>query len=151
MIEDPAAFRAAYEARLASEDPSRPRDQNLFRLVDYGVPDFDAIAPPTVSDDRLVFHAADDLIGLPYRVEARLDAQGLAEPHFEPMPLTPVPGLGSGVRQPAQAVAAQPGQVSPADDVSVTGEVPPGPDDLPVGDGPGIPPAAANDPDDVPR
>lgn len=85
VIEDPAAFAAAYRAKIAAEDPEAEWVEGIVRLRDYGVPDFDAILPPDLQGDRIAFHAADRFLGLPYRVTARLGEM----PDYAPMPLEP--------------------------------------------------------------
>lgn len=88
VIDDPAAFAAAYRARLDREDPNQEWREGVIRLRDFGVPDFAAIKPPQTAAGRLVFYAEDRFTGLPYRAEA---ADLTATPSYSPMPLTPLP------------------------------------------------------------
>lgn len=88
VIEDPAAFEADYLAKLAAEDPSAEWREGVLRLTDHGVPDFAQVTAPAWSGGRLVFHAVDTFMGLPYRVEA---AGPTAAPEYEPLPLEPLP------------------------------------------------------------
>lgn len=88
VIENPAAFEAAYRARLAGEDPAAPFVAGVIRLRDFGVPDFTAITPPAFADGVLRFFAEHRFIGLPYRAET---ADLASPPVYAPMPLTPLP------------------------------------------------------------
>ena len=88
VIEDPAAFEAAYHAKIAREDPNQPWQQNVMRLRDFGVPDFTAIHVPAIADNVLEFFARDAMTGLPYRVRAAID--DLSAPSYQPMPLTAI-------------------------------------------------------------
>lgn len=89
VIEDPAAFQAAYQAKMATEDPNAPWREGIYNLRDYGAPDFATLHPPSVSGDEIIFFAQNALIGLPYRVTATLGGAG-AGPVYTPLPLTPV-------------------------------------------------------------
>lgn len=88
VIDDPAAFEAAYHAKIAREDPNQPWQQNVMRLRDFGVPDFAGIHVPSVADNMLEFFARDGLTGLPYRVRAAID--DLSAPDYYPVPLTAI-------------------------------------------------------------
>jgi len=90
VIEDPAAFETDYLARMETEDPTAPWRQGVYRLRDYGKPDFAAIYAPRNTDAGLVFFARDDMIGMPYRVTAGPDDASLQAPVYTPMPLMPV-------------------------------------------------------------
>jgi hypothetical protein len=87
VIEDPAAFAAAYRARLAEEDPSEEWEEGVIRLSDFGVPNFEEITPPVLKGERLVFYAVHAFLGVPYKAET---ANLTATPSYEPLPLTPV-------------------------------------------------------------
>jgi len=94
VITDPDAFEAAYREQLAGEDASEPWQQGVYQLSSYGVPDFSAIHPPAVTGGSAVFFVADDLIGVPYRVEASLDGTLPEDSAYVPLPLTEAaPGL----------------------------------------------------------
>jgi hypothetical protein len=88
VIADPAEFAAAYQAKLAAEDPAAAWQEGVVRLRDYGVPDFASIAPPQLSGEGLVFFAIDVFLGLPYRVEATPAA---VAPTYTALPLSPLP------------------------------------------------------------
>jgi hypothetical protein len=94
VIADPAAYEAAYRARLAQEDPAQPWRQGVFRLVDYGVPEFGAIRPPVLEAQVLTFFAEHASLGIPYRVEADLAAKApeVNNDSYRPLPLAPVAG-----------------------------------------------------------
>jgi hypothetical protein len=96
VIEDPAAFAAAYRARLAAEDPDAPWTEGVLRLRDHGVPDFAAILAPRLAGGRLTFFATDRFLGVPYRVEADVAALAtLSEADYRALPLTPLPHTGA--------------------------------------------------------
>jgi len=99
VIDDPAAFAAAYRTQIASEDPTVEWREGVIRLSDYGVPDFAEIQPPLFRDGRLVFYAVDTFLGLPYRVEA---TELTAAPDYEPMELTPLPTPPAPKSEPAK-------------------------------------------------
>jgi hypothetical protein len=88
VISDPQKFEADYKAKLASEDPRQPFNERVMRLRDFGVPDFAAIKAPAVSGGHLVFYATESTLGVPYKVEC---ATLTAQPHYTPVPLTPLP------------------------------------------------------------
>ncbi len=92
VIEDPAAFEAAYRARLAQEDPAQPWRQGVFRLSDYGIPDFAAIAAPALHGQVLVFFAEDARLGVPYRIEVDFAqaAPVVDDDSYRPLPLEPL-------------------------------------------------------------
>lgn len=106
VIEDRAAFQQAYEARLASEDPSpQTYEQNVIRLSDFGAPDYSAIEPPGIEAGALVFFAREAASGLPYKV--RVDLSALGTPQFAPMPLTPIdPPEAEPARAPTRSTIA---------------------------------------------
>jgi hypothetical protein len=89
VIEDPAAFAAAYRARLAAEDPAAEWRENVRRLSDFGMPDFTAIRAPRIEGGRLLFHAVDGFLGVPYEVTASVGAGKVGEAAYEPVDLTP--------------------------------------------------------------
>lgn len=95
VIYDPAAFEAAYRARLDSEEKGVAWTQGPPRLTDFGVPSFAEIRPPRLEGGTLVFFATQDATGLPYRVRAEISDGVPVEPAYEPMPLSPVEGLGT--------------------------------------------------------
>ncbi|MFL4471848.1 hypothetical protein ACERZ8_18915 [Tateyamaria armeniaca] len=89
VITDRAAFEEAYRARIDSEDPAQSFRQGVYRLIDHGVPEFEDIAEPVLTDSTLTWCAEDAITGLPYVVTAALDR--LDTPDVQPMPLTPLP------------------------------------------------------------
>ena len=93
VIEDPADFKEAYLAQLEQEKGG-DWDQTIAQLSDYGTPDFDLIAPPSITGDDLVFFARDDYSGVPYRVTAKVSQSAIGAPDYEPMEMTPVPDSG---------------------------------------------------------
>ncbi|MGV8989011.1 MAG: hypothetical protein ACOH2H_22430 [Cypionkella sp.] len=103
-ILDPAAYEAAYRARLAGEDPSVGWSEGPQRLSDYGIPDFAQISAPQIDGEEIVFFAREALTGLAYRASASLNADTAT---YEPLRLTPVDRPA-----PAKQVAA-PGAVMP--------------------------------------
>lgn len=86
LIEDPAAFEAAYRVRLASEDPQAPPEAGVIRLCDFGIPDFAAITLPALTGGVLRFFAEHRFLGLAYRAET---ADLAAPPVYAPLPLAP--------------------------------------------------------------
>ncbi|MFL4469067.1 hypothetical protein ACERZ8_04000 [Tateyamaria armeniaca] len=90
VIEDPAAFRAQYEATLSDEDPEKGWSQDAMRLRDFGIPDFDEITVPKINGGTLVYFVRDVYTGLPYRAEIQLGDVG-AEPTYAPLDLKPTP------------------------------------------------------------
>ncbi len=91
VIEDPDAFAAAYQAKLASEDANAPWQENVIRLVDFGVPDFATISAPTLTGEVLVFFVRDGFTGLPYRVEVALGSvTAVTEADYKALDLEPV-------------------------------------------------------------
>jgi hypothetical protein len=93
VIEDPAAYQAAYRAQVGREDPDAPWRAGVYRLRDHGVPDFTDILAPAYQGTRLVFFAESALIPLPYRVEVDVgDAGGALSPDiFRAVSLVPFP------------------------------------------------------------
>ncbi|MFQ5622303.1 MAG: hypothetical protein ACE5FS_02805 [Paracoccaceae bacterium] len=85
VILDPEAFKASYLAKLAAEDHEQEPEAGEVRLSNYGKPDFDAIKPPEMDGDTLVFYAEDSYLGIPYRVEAPASKSALSEPVYTPM------------------------------------------------------------------
>lgn len=92
LIRDPQAYQTAYEARLASEDPSQPWQEGVIRLTDFGRPDYDQIKVPFWNGTAVVYFAQDNFSGLPYRVEAVLAPapRNLGEDDYKALGLTPV-------------------------------------------------------------
>lgn len=88
VIDDPSHFEAEYKAKLATEDPTKPWQEGVIRLRDFGVPDFASIKRPTEVGGQLVFYAVDSTLGVPYKVEC---ASLTAKPDYEPVALTPLP------------------------------------------------------------
>lgn len=88
VIADPAAYETAARARIASEDPSEPFVQGVYRLRDFGMPDFAALHAPRRQGDRVVFCAVQALTGLPYLVSVAADGTGAT---YAPAPLVPLP------------------------------------------------------------
>ncbi len=88
VIENPGQFANDYRARIEREDPGAEWQENLIRLRDYGVPDFNQIEPPKFDGGKLTFYAVDAFLGVPYKVEA---ANLQAAPVYTSMPLTPLP------------------------------------------------------------
>jgi hypothetical protein len=68
VVEDPAAFEAAYRAKVDSEDPNAAWQEGVLRLRDHGMPDFSQIQPPVLQGTILTYFATDSSLGLPYRV-----------------------------------------------------------------------------------
>lgn len=68
VILDPEAFRTAYLAQRAAEDPAEVPRPGVIRLTNYGIPAFDQIARPAMDGDRLVFFAVNTSLGIPYKV-----------------------------------------------------------------------------------
>jgi hypothetical protein len=93
VIEDPAAYAAAYRARVAGEDPEAPWRAGVLRLRDHGQPDFAAITAPAYHGTRLVFFAESAALPLPYRVEVEVgDAAVTLSPDiFRAVSLAPFP------------------------------------------------------------
>lgn len=90
VIDDPAAFRAAYEATMAEEDPEKGWSQDAMRLRDFGIPDFTEIAAPSITGSNLVYFVRNTFTGLPYRAEMAL-SDATAEPTYTPLDLKPTP------------------------------------------------------------
>lgn len=101
VIDDPAGFEADYRAQLAGEDANQPWRQGSVRLVDYGVPDFSAIAPPAHHGTALVCTARDAFSGLAYSAQAPLS--DLSSVTLSPLPLTAVAGRVDSPEDPAIA------------------------------------------------
>ncbi|MGQ0566404.1 MAG: hypothetical protein ACT4OK_15225 [Gemmobacter sp.] len=97
VIEDPAAYEAAYRAQVAGEDPNAPWTDGVLRLRDHGMPDFTGIAAPAYHGTRLVFFAQNALIALPYRVEVDVGDAGatLSPDLFRAVSLVPFPPAGT--------------------------------------------------------
>ena len=83
VIEDPAAFEAAYRAAYAAEDPGAAWSQDRARLSDFGIPDFERIHAPVLAGEVLTFFARDALTGLAYRVGGLWKSPAVAS--YEPM------------------------------------------------------------------
>jgi len=111
VIEDPAAYKAWYEAKLAEEDPSAPWNDAVIRLRDHGVPDFNTISAPEIAGGNLVFFAQDDLIGLPYKVQLPLGRAAEAQ-DYEALTLTPLPSAPTAEIERDQAIAPPSGDAS---------------------------------------
>ncbi|MEO9573619.1 MAG: hypothetical protein ABJ263_12940 [Tateyamaria sp.] len=126
VIEDPAAFRTAYEATMAEEDPEKGWSQDAMRLRDFGIPNFDEINVPRINGGTLVYFARDIYTGLPYRAEILL-SNAAAEPAYAPLDLMPTPEPAAHV-PPVMEVPDD-----EADDESFLGERAPFPDE-PTGD-----------------
>lgn len=96
VITDPAGFAAAYQAKLAAEDPDAPWSQHVVRLHDYGVPAFADITTPGITGTVLTYFAVDSHLGVPYRIEVDLAAPGVQvnDDSYKPMPLSPLAGVG---------------------------------------------------------
>lgn len=90
VIEDPAAFEAAYMAQVAQEDPDATWQQGANRLRDYGKPDFSQITPPTLQGAQLVFFARSVQMGVPYRVEVEINGTEIGKASYEPMLMHPI-------------------------------------------------------------
>ena len=90
VIEDPARFAERYRAQVAREDPDQPWQEGVFRLRDFGAPDYDKITAPLVGDGGLTCFAEDRATGLPYCVTA--PTSDLSAPGFAPVPLFPIEG-----------------------------------------------------------
>lgn len=91
VITDVTAYALAVRARLEAEPAGQPWQEGVIRLRDHGVPDIKSLTVPSLSSDRLVYFAADRLLGAPYRVEVSL-ADGLPEEaDYRALPLRPLP------------------------------------------------------------
>lgn len=77
VIEDTGAFEDQYRATLAAEDPAAPWAEGVIRLSDYGIPDFTTITGPGIAGNVLTYHAVDNMLGLPYRIEVDLTSDSL--------------------------------------------------------------------------
>ncbi|MBK0327025.1 hypothetical protein I5535_06910 [Rhodobacteraceae bacterium F11138] len=134
-IDDPQTYEKTYRARIESEDPAAPWQQNVMRLRDFGMPDFAEIRSAVLENGTLVFFAADALTGLPYRVCA--DVKRRTAPTYSPLALSPVPAPGRvrpEPRQPqAQAAIPSAATSKPSDAPQAQDETrfTPLPDDLP--------------------
>jgi len=107
LITDPAAYAAAYRARVDAEDPNENWSQNKVRLRDYGMPDFDQIKIPVIAGSVLTYFAADSHMGVPYKVLVDLARPGVKvdADSYDPLDLTPLSGAadvggpgGSGIQ-----------------------------------------------------
>ncbi|MBI1173278.1 hypothetical protein GC209_17965 [bacterium] len=87
VILDPAAFEAAYRARIAGEDLSQGYADGDARLSDFGLPDFAQIAVPRIAGDQIAYFARDALTGLPYRATASLTSDAA---EYLPLALTAI-------------------------------------------------------------
>jgi hypothetical protein len=90
VIEDPAAFAAAYRAQIAAEDPDANWQQGNPRLRDFGMPDLDAITPPVLNGQKLVYFAKSVRLGVPYRVDVDIDGTTIGKAQYEPMKMGPI-------------------------------------------------------------
>ncbi len=129
VIADPAGFADDYRNRLAAEDLSSGWQEGVYRLSDFGVPDFAMILPPACTATEVVFFARDRLTGLPYRATFGF-ADAMAS--YKALPLTPVerkapvvqvvpPGtVGTQTTDSADATMAEPPNdtLPPDDDVT---------------------------------
>ena len=86
VIEDPARFAEWYRARHAAEDPEKLSPEGGFGLRNFGIPDLDSIAVPSIAGSALTFYAVNRQIGVPYRVTASL--ADLDKPDYDPLPMT---------------------------------------------------------------
>jgi hypothetical protein len=91
VIDDLVAYAQQVRARIEGEAADAAWQEGVFRLRDHGVPDVKALAVPAVSDGRLVYFAADSLIGAPYRVEVDLGGAAPTEDAYAAEPLRPLP------------------------------------------------------------
>lgn len=89
VIDDPAAFADAYRRQIGEEDPEAPFQEGNPRLRDFGIPDFDAIDVPKLEGGQLTFYARNRRLGVPYRVEVRVNGVDIGEPTYTPMPMSP--------------------------------------------------------------
>jgi hypothetical protein len=87
VITDPGAFAEAYRRRLATEDPNADWQENVIRLCDFGVPDFEQIKPPALEDGRLTYFVSDTFLGVPYKAMLEGFDQ---KPDYVPLSLTPI-------------------------------------------------------------
>jgi len=92
VIEDPAAFKKAYDEKLAEEakDPG-PHPGVARRLSTFGRPDLDQITAPAIDGDKLTFYAEQVFLGIPYKVEAAASQTAIGEPSYKPMEMKPLP------------------------------------------------------------
>jgi hypothetical protein len=127
VIEDPAAYEAAYRAQVADEDPDAPWRAGVYRLRDHGMPDFAGITAPAYQGTRLVFFAQSALIPLPYRVEADVGDAGvtLGPDIFRAVSLVPFPPSAKAPAANPQFVGATGVPVNPTDAERAARKAPP--------------------------
>jgi hypothetical protein len=100
VIEDINDYARALRARLEAEPAGQPWQEGVIRLRDHGVPDLTGLAAPAVSGGRLVFFAADSLLGAPYRVEADLSGAVPGVQDYHALPLRPLPATAAPAPNP---------------------------------------------------
>ncbi|WP_323006100.1 hypothetical protein [Pseudorhodobacter sp.] len=80
LIVDVAAFKADYMAAYEAEDPDEDVAPGAIRLHNFGIPDFDAMQPPRMEGNTLVFFAENIFMGIPYRAVMQPGGQPVYEP-----------------------------------------------------------------------
>lgn len=83
LIVDPEAFKTRYLAEYEAEDPDQQPVPGLIQLHNYGIPEFEEIAPPAYDGDTLTFYVRETYLGIPYK--ATLGSYFL--PTYEPVTL----------------------------------------------------------------
>ncbi|MEP5730391.1 MAG: hypothetical protein ABJL67_13605 [Sulfitobacter sp.] len=82
VIMDPEAFEADYRIRFDAEDPDEKTVAGQVRLRNYGLPDFNAISPPSFEGKTLIFFAENAYLGVPYRVEVQTAVTSMGKPTY---------------------------------------------------------------------
>lgn len=88
VIEDPEDYEARYRARVATEDPDQPFEQNQIRSSSFGIPDFSEISAPQIINGKLRYFVADVALHVPYRVEGDPISPDLATQSYELLALS---------------------------------------------------------------
>jgi hypothetical protein len=100
VITDLTVYAQATRARIESEPAGQPWQEGVIRLRDHGVPDIKSLTVPSLSGGRLVFFAADRLLGAPYRVEVSLSGGLPGEADYHALPLRPLPQTAAPAANP---------------------------------------------------
>lgn len=66
VIEDPDAYRAWFDKRVASENPDAPFRQDTPALTNFETPDLDRIKAPAIDGTLLTYCATRRGLGMPY-------------------------------------------------------------------------------------
>jgi hypothetical protein len=88
LIDDPDAYRAAYEKQFQAEDPKAPFQEGAPRLHDFGRCQAEEIETPRVADGSVIFYVKDDFLGIPYRVAAPAPDRAEGEVVYEPVAMS---------------------------------------------------------------